>query len=262
MVRSKSILFITAIWLAILLSGCVGDKNITETAKTTPAITATDTPSETPLLEVTSNGNMILVKLDGIIGFIPNIQTVKEGDEVVWENFDRVTVILFSNDELFDAKLLVFYQQYRYVFSKPGTYTFSLKNTNLNGTIIVESPATQTPTPLNTKPGELPSSAFYVTARMGKLGDWTTGNEIKYRLDTLKVNVMNQMNIPFTIKAQILSGDRILEEKTFTLEKQDSSFDFSNEKIHFINDTNVNLRLLVEGYLPIEYKFVVDDKLN
>jgi plastocyanin len=264
MVRFKSILFITVIWLAVLLSGCVGDKNITEPAKTTPAITATvtATPLMTPLPQVTPTGNMIPVKLNGARGFIPDIQTIGAGDEVVWDNFDPITVTLVSNDGLFEAKVLGNYQQFRYVFPKTGTYTFSLKNSNLTGTIIVESQVIQTPAPSVTRPGELPSNALYVTARMIKLSNWSTGNEIKYELDTLMVNVMNQINIPLTIKAQILSGDQILEEKTFTLEKQGSSVEFPNEKNHFINNTNVNLRLLIQGYPPIEYKFIEVDQLN
>ena len=264
MVRFKSILFITVIWLAVLLSGCVGDKNITESAKTTPAITGviTATPLMTPIPEVTSTGNEIPVKLNGARGFIPNIQTIKVGDQVVWDNFDPITVTLVSNDGLFDDKLLAYYQQYRYVFSKSGTYSFSLKNKNVTGTIIVESQVKQTSAQLVSTPGELPSNALYVTARMKKLSNWSTGNEIKYGLDTLKVNVMNQINIPFIIKAQIVSGDQILEEKTFTLEKQDSGVEFSNENNHFINNTDVNLRLLIQGYLPIEYKFIEVDQLN
>lgn len=289
MVPSKSIIFITVIWLAVLVSGCVKDNNITEPAEMTPAITptATATPLMTPLAEVSSNGNATQVKLDGIIGFIPNIQTIKKGDKIYWENFDPVTVILVSNDGFFDAKLLAYSQQYQYVFSNPGNYTFSIRNTNLTGTIIVESPAIVDSTPMVnstpivdstsiivesssnqttaisvTKDGELSSNALYVTARMNKLSNWTTGNETKYRLDTLKVYVMNQMNVPLNIKAQILSGDRILEEKIFTLEKQDSSVEFSNEENHYINNTNVTLRLLIQGYPPIDYKFIEVDQLN
>ncbi len=264
MVRFKSILFITVIWLAILFSGCIGDKTITEPAKTTPAITATAiaTPLMTPFPEVTPTGNVIPVKLNGARGFIPDVQTIEAGDEVVWDNFDPITITLVSNDGLFDAKLLGNYQHYRYVFPKPGTYTFSIQNKNLTGTIIVESQANRIPVPSVTTPGELPSNALYVTARMKKLSNWSTEKEIKYELDILKVKVMNQINIPLTIKARIMSGDQILEEKMFTLEKQDSSVEFSNEKKYFINNTNVNLRLLIQGYPPIEYKFVEVDQLN
>lgn len=288
MVRFSSILFIKVICLAVLLSGCVGDTNSTESAKTTPTITAsaTATPLMTPIPEVTSSGIITQVKLDGVIGFIPNTQTIKDGDQIVWENFDPLTITLLSNDGLFEAQSLTFYQQYRYVFSKPGTYIFSLNNTNLIGTIIVESlinitntvmvessnnitstvvvesPTNQTPAPSFTTLRELPSNALYVTARMKKPSDWTAGNETKYRLDKLMVIVKSQINIPITIKSYILSGGLILEEKTFTLEKQGSSFEFSNDKNHFINNTKVNLSLQIQDFLPIEYKFVEVDQLN
>ncbi|MCX9085283.1 MAG: hypothetical protein OIN87_10875 [Candidatus Methanoperedens sp.] len=275
MVRPTSILFITTILLTTLLSGCVEDASITEIAedsKTNSTITTNITPLVTPPQEVVSTG--ILVKLDGIIGFIPTIQTIKTGDEVIWENFDPASIILVSNDGFFDAKLLAFYQQFRYVFSRSGTYTFSIKNTNLIGTIIVESeeimeskkimesPVIQDPVPTLTKQLELPSTALYVTVRMKKPIDWSSGSEIKYELDALKAKIMNQIDIPLTIKAQILSGDQILEEKTFILEKQNSVNEFSNEKNHFINDTNINLRLFVNSYQPVDYKFVVVDQLN
>ena len=261
MVRFKSVLFITVILLAVLLSGCVGNNNLTETAKTTPAITATatDTPLMTPLAEVTPTGNEIQVKLNGARGFILNIQTINAGDQVVWDNVDPITTTLVSNDELFEPQLLAYYKQYRYVFLKPGTYTFSLLNQNLTGTIIVKSQAKQTPAPSVTTLRELPSNALHVTARMQKPSDYSTINEMKYQLDTFKVSVINQITIPLTIRAQVMSGDQILEEKTFTLDKQDSSIEFTNQYKHYINNTNVNLRLLVQGYPPIEYPFIVVD---
>ena len=131
MVQFKSILIITLLWLAVLLSGCIDEKNNAAIpTPSTPATTATVT-STSSVPEVASTGNGTQVKLDSRRGFIPNIQTIRAGDEVVWENFDTVTVSLVSNDGLFDAKSLAYYQQHRYVFNKPGTYTFSLENRNL-----------------------------------------------------------------------------------------------------------------------------------
>ncbi|KPQ43220.1 MAG: cell surface lipoprotein [Candidatus Methanoperedens nitroreducens] len=134
MVQSKSIIFITVIWLAVILSGCVEEKNITAVPTpatpvitTTVTVTATSTPSVI-VPEVTPTGNGTQIKLDSRRGFIPDIQTVRAGDEVVWDNFDTVTVTLMSNDGLFDAKSLAYYQRYGYIFNKPGTYTFSLEN--------------------------------------------------------------------------------------------------------------------------------------
>ena len=106
MVQFKSILFITLLYLIVLLSGCIEEKNSTAVPTTaTPTITATVTSISSIIdPEVASTGNGIQVKLDSRRGFIPNIQTIRAGDEVVWENFDTVTVSLVSNDGLFDAK--------------------------------------------------------------------------------------------------------------------------------------------------------------
>ena len=69
-------------------------------------------------------------------------------------------------------------------------------------------------------------------------------------------------NDPLSIKAQIISGDQILEEKSFVLENQGSSIQYSNERNHFVNSTNVTLRLSTQGYPPIEYSFISVEQLN
>ena len=262
MVQLKSILFITLLWLTVLLSGCIEEKDSTAVptpVTTTATITST---SSTIVPEVASTGNGTQVKLDSRRGFIPNIQTIKAGDEVVWDNFDTVTVSLVSNDGLFEAESLAYYKKYRYIFKKPGTYTFTLENTGLNGTIIVESQGIPTPVPSITSSNEALSTALYVTARMKKMIDWSWGNEIKYELESLKVQIFNQQNNPLLIKAQILSGDQLLEEKSFVLEKQGSSIQFSNDKKYFVNSTNITLRLLIQGYPPIDYPIIAVDQLN
>ena len=97
---------------------------------------------------------------------------------------------------------------------------------------------------------------------MKKMIDWSWGNEIKYELESLKVQIFNQQNNPLSIKAQILSGDQLLEEKSFVLENQGSSIQFSNDRKHFVNSTNMTLRLLIQGYPPIEYPIIAVDQLN
>jgi len=248
------------IGMAVLLAGCVEEKNIT--AVPTPAITATVSATPSVIIpEVAPTGKGSQVKLDSRRGFIPDIQTIEAGDEVVWDNFDKVTVTLVSNDGLFDAKSLAYYQQHRYVFNKPGSYTFSLENRNLNGTIIVVSRGSLTPAPSVKASKEPLSTALLVTARMKTLANWSYGNEKKYELNWLTVSVLNQQNDPLSIQAQIISGDQILEEKSFVLDYQ-GSVEYSNEKNHFVNSTNVTLRLLVKDYPPIEYPFVAVDELN
>jgi plastocyanin len=249
----KSIIFITAIWLAVLFSGCIGKQEGTPTP--TPTVTAAPPVTVvTPFPDATPTGNKTLVKLDSRRGFVPSNVTINTGDEIVWDNYYADTITLVSNDGLFDARLLAYHQQYRYIFKKPGTFTFYLEqNQNLNGTIIVETQATIPTTALpSTAPRELPLDTLYIDARMIKPAYW---EKEKYELRSLQVQIFNQRNAPLSITAQIVSGEIILEEKTFILEREGSSYSFANDRVHFINNTNVTLRLLIQGYQPVEYKF-------
>ncbi len=108
----------------------------------TPAVipTAVQTTTATPVPEVTPTGNKTLIKLDSRRGFVPNTQTIKPGDEIVWENTGTVAVTLISNDKFFADQILPYGNEYTYIFKKTGTYSFYLKeNSSLSSTIIVES---------------------------------------------------------------------------------------------------------------------------
>ncbi|MGB8216799.1 MAG: hypothetical protein WCE94_05795 [Candidatus Methanoperedens sp.] len=252
MVQYKNIIFITVIGLAILFSGCTGKQEGTPTSTPTPTVTATSTAIVTPFPEATPTGNQTLVKLDSRRGFVPDIVTINAGDEIVWDNYYADTVTVVSNDGLFNAQLLAYHQQYRYIFKKPGTYTFHLEqNPSLNGTIIVESHAI-IPTTTIPLTAQLPQGTLYVDARMKTPAYW--GPE-KYELDALQVQIINQRNAPLSITAQIINGGQVLEENKFSLGGEGSSYSFANQKTHFINSTNVTLRLLIQGYQPIEYNF-------
>lgn len=136
MVQYKSFILITVIGLAVLFSGCL------EKQEETPIITVVETPvvKATSIPEATPTGNQILVKLDNRRGFIPDNRTINAGDEIIWENYNADSVTLVSNDGLFEARLLDYHKQYRYIFKKPGAYTFYLEqNRDLFGTIIVNS---------------------------------------------------------------------------------------------------------------------------
>lgn len=112
---------------------------ITPTPTATPEVTRTTVqPTSTPLTEVTPTGNKTQVKLESRRGFIPNKRTIKPGDEIVWRNDGKETVTLVSNDGFFDAQLLAYDKEYRYLFKKPGTYSFYLQGKDLKGTITVE----------------------------------------------------------------------------------------------------------------------------
>ncbi|MCX9025451.1 MAG: hypothetical protein OIN85_05075 [Candidatus Methanoperedens sp.] len=255
----KTIILLAFIGLAILFSGCTGKQESTPTPTSTPTVTATPLVTITPFPEATPTGNQTLVRLDSKRGFIPNIATINAGDEIVWDNYYADTVTIVSNDRLFDAQLLDYHQQYRYIFKKPGTYTFYLEqNQSLNGTIIVEAQAIIPTNTISLTP-QLPPGALYVDARMTKPAYW--GPE-KYELSSLQVQIINQRNAPLSISAQIINGVQVLEEKTIILESEGSSYSFTNERTHFINNTNVTLRLLIQGYQPVEYNFIEVDSLS
>jgi hypothetical protein len=126
-------------------------------------------------------------------------------------------------------------------------------------TPIPTSTVTGTPlvtgTPIPTLPKELPSGALYVDARMKKPVYWAPE---KYELVSLQVQIINQQRAPLPIIAQIVNSEQVLEEQTFILEKQGSTYSFTNQKTHFINNTNVTLRVLIQGYQPLEYDFIVN----
>lgn len=135
-----------------------------------------------------------------------------------------------------------------------------------------EPPATEVPTPAATPEKiptpvvtpaptlqELPSGAIFVSARMLKPTYW--GPE-RYELESLKAEIHNQRNIPLSIKAQIKSGQQVLEEKSFNLPNEGSVYTLVNENKHFINNTNVTMQLSIQGYKPLIYQFTQVDTLS
>ncbi len=257
MVQFKSTLFIF-ILLAVFFSGCVSPQATPTPAPTptTPAVTPTAAPSITapPLPEAIPTGKSFLIKLDSQRGFIPGTQTIQPGDEILWSNYDTVTVTLISGEGLFVAQVLQYYAGYRYVFQTPGTYTFYLKeNKNLTGTVIVTQ-AISTPTPTPSGIPKLPPGFLYVQARMIKPAIWGPGN---YSLQTAQAQITNQQPNPLAITAQIVSDGQVLEEKSFVLEQQGQGYGLILDRPHYINSTNVTLRLLVQGYQPAEFTFQI-----
>ncbi|MDO9097157.1 MAG: hypothetical protein Q7U60_03435 [Candidatus Methanoperedens sp.] len=105
----------------------------------TPEITRTTVqPTSTPVAEVTPTGKSVRVLLENRRGFLPNTQTIKLGDEIVWRNDGKETVTLVSNEGLFNDQILADDKELRYTFKKTGTYSFNLKGKEMKGTIIVE----------------------------------------------------------------------------------------------------------------------------
>ncbi len=271
--KSKFILVIMPILLAIIVSGCMEGKNTTAgPTPAVPSITQTipqPSPAVSPIVSpaptVTvsgsvASGNTVQIKLDSRRGFIPNIQTINVGDEIVWDNYDTITVTLVSKEGLFDKKSLDYYQQFRYVFGTPGNFSFYLEDRNLNGSVIVESGPVAKPSPIFTST-VLPSTALFVQARMEALTNWSTSSERKYEIKMFKVDILNQQDMPLSIRAQIMNDDTVLEENSFTLQNLGSKVEFINQENHFINTTDVTLRLLIAGYPSREYPFQIVDQI-
>ena len=113
----------------------------------TPINKKSPLPLSIPEKEVLPTGKEITFKLDSQRGFIPiNQKTastngfeIDPGDKVVWYNEGVVPVTLVSDTPDFNARLLDFDKRTSYLFTKPGTYYFYLKNNKkLNSTIIVK----------------------------------------------------------------------------------------------------------------------------
>ncbi len=137
-----------------------------------------------------------------------------------------------------------------------------IPTTEIPTTIPTVIPATAIPTAIQTPTTvstpmikELNPNTFYVVARIQNILNW--GND-KYEVRSWKAEITNQKNIPFTIKAQVLNNEQVIEERSFNLEHDGSTYTFINDKRYFINGTNLTLQLLVQGYQPLDYKFGLD----
>ncbi len=105
-----------------------------------PAATPTVVITNTPVTEITPTGVQKWIQLDSYRIYRNEASNIKVGDKVTWKNIGKDPFTLLSNDiPDFGEKLLDNDKIISYIFNKPGTYGFYLKNNkNLNGTIIVE----------------------------------------------------------------------------------------------------------------------------
>lgn len=114
----------------------------TETATPPPTVTSlppanTSTPAAP---EATASGRKVAVSVQSDRGFTPSAKTIKIGDEVIWTNEGTYMLTLSSSDGLFEDFPMNMGKTKRYVFTRTGTYNFSLKGKeNLEGMVIVES---------------------------------------------------------------------------------------------------------------------------
>ena len=129
---------------------------------------------------------------------------------------------------------------------------------NLNNGTQSDTTSISTPLP-GSQEKEFPRYSLYVTNDMETPSEWGIGN---YKIDAWKIKIMSQQNVPLSLKAQIRSGEQILEEYSITLESLGSSKEFTNQKRYIVNNTNFTLKVLIEGYAPLDYKFNMVTNLN
>lgn len=114
------------------------------TPTSTPIITSSATVSPTTIPGGTHTGNNITVKIDRDRGYINSTQQnlkINPGDGIIWKNDGSYSLILVSNDGLFEDKLLNNEKITNYIFKNTGTYSFTIIVKGVkkfNGTVVVE----------------------------------------------------------------------------------------------------------------------------
>jgi hypothetical protein len=136
------------------------------------------------------------------------------------------------------------------VTAAPSVTATPLLKVTPTGTVSQAIP-TLTPTPSGVP---ILPSFLYVQARMITPAYWGPGN---YSLQTARAQITNQQTNPLSITAQIVNNGQVLEEKSFVLQQQGSSYGLTLDRQHYVTSTNVTLRLLVQGYQPVEYPFQI-----
>lgn len=137
--------------------------------------------------------------------------------------------------------------------TSPQVVSINLSNGTKSNTTLIS-----TPVPAS-QYKEFPRYSLYVTNDMETPIVWGTGS---YQIDTWKIKIMNQQNEPLSLKAQVRSGEQIIEEYSFTLENLGSTKEFTNQKRYIVNNTNFTMKVLIEGYAPLDYKFNIVTNLN
>ncbi len=80
----------------------------------------------------------VVVKIDNFV-FAPGSVSVPVGTTVRWTNNDDVPHTVVSNDKTFKSKALDTNEEFTYMFTKPGTYTyFCSVHPKMIGKVVVQ----------------------------------------------------------------------------------------------------------------------------
>ncbi|MEA1895897.1 MAG: plastocyanin/azurin family copper-binding protein [Euryarchaeota archaeon] len=152
--KLKSIM-LAALLLAVLFSGCIGDKDkVAPTPTPTPtpepaptvAPTPEPTPTETPapeptMVPVTRDPKTQRIWLDEW-SYVPRDPTIYVGDTLAWNNNQKspkYDFILVSEDELWENQTIIYGKKFRYTFNTSGNYTYYCQRFRgtMTGTVTV-----------------------------------------------------------------------------------------------------------------------------
>ncbi len=152
--KLKSIM-LAALLLAVLFSGCIGDKDeVAPTPTPTPiptpeptvAPTPEPTPTETPMPEPTPTENVTSGHVKPIYfmqySMAPKTPTIHVGDKLRWFNLQENPIddfVLVSEDGLWENKTIIYGKKFEYTFNEPGNYTYYCQKYGnaMRGTVTV-----------------------------------------------------------------------------------------------------------------------------
>ena len=125
--KLKSIM-LAALLLAVLFSGCIGDK---DKVAPTPTPTPEPTPTVAPTPEPTPTETIVLsppkpIYLDKY-AIAPKDSTIHVGEALNWINLQKspmVDFVLVSDDGLWENQTISYGKKFLYTFNTSGNYTY------------------------------------------------------------------------------------------------------------------------------------------
>ena len=152
--KLKSLL-LAALLLAVLFSGCIGDKDevvptptptpiptLEPTVAPTPEPTPTETlaPEPTPTENETS-GDVKPIYLE-VYAMAPKTPTIPAGGTLIWWNLQEDPIddfVLISEDGLWENHTIIYGKKFKYTFNEPGNYTYYCQKYGnaMRGTVTV-----------------------------------------------------------------------------------------------------------------------------
>lgn len=129
--RSKWILLILIVAISVMLSGCTDEKKDKDVQGQTEILKEGDA-----VVQVDSEKFLVTMEY---YGFTPAELNIDVGDIITWKNNNRQKVYTLSSvDGLFKEQVMKYGNMTSHTFTKGGTYTFSIKDTDMTMKVHVK----------------------------------------------------------------------------------------------------------------------------